>query len=156
MAKPGDELLNPHTGQSIRFVSIEPELLVMESSYKAGGAQAPGHFHPSQEEQFEVLSGAVLTSVDGDQQILSEGDRITIPAGTPHTFGGHPEQDATVRWEVRPALRTDGAVRAPVRHGRRIAHHAGGRLRTRSTSSPPSSSWRSSPSPGALSSDSHR
>ena len=107
MAKPGDELRNPHTGQTIRFVSIEPDLLVMETSYKAGGAPAPTHSHPSQEEQFEVLSGAVLTTVDGDQQVLAEGDTVTIPAGTPHTFGGHPEQDATVRWEVRPALRTD-------------------------------------------------
>ena len=107
MAQPGDELLNPHTGQTIRFVSIEDDLLVMESSYKAGGAQAPAHFHPSQEEQFEVLSGAVLTGVDGKEQVLAAGDRITIPAGTPHTFGGHPDQDGTVRWEVRPALRTD-------------------------------------------------
>ncbi len=39
--------------------------------------------------------------------MLTEGDTITIPAATPHTFGGHAEQDATVRWEVRPALRTD-------------------------------------------------
>jgi len=107
VARPGDELRNPHTGQSIRFVSIDDDLLVMETSYKAGGAQAPAHFHPSQEERFEVLSGAVLTAVDGEQQVLAEGDTITVPAGTSHTFGGHPEQDATVRWEVRPALRTD-------------------------------------------------
>ena len=54
-----------------------------------------------------MLSGSVLTALDGEQRVLAEGDEITIPAGTPHTFGGHPEQDGTVRWEVRPALRTD-------------------------------------------------
>ena len=31
---------------------------------------------------------------------------LEIPAGTPHVFGGHPESPATVRWEVRPPLRT--------------------------------------------------
>lgn len=107
MAQPGDELLNPHTGQTLRFVAVDDDLLVMESSYRAGGAQAPPHLHPSQEERFEVLSGSVLTVVDGEQRILSVGDTVIIPAGTPHTFGGHPEHDGTVRWEVRPALRTD-------------------------------------------------
>jgi quercetin dioxygenase-like cupin family protein len=107
VAEPGDELLNPHTGQAIRFVSIEEDLLVMETSYKAGGASAPAHFHPSQEERFEVLSGAVVSEVDGEERVLETGDRLTIPAGAPHSFGGHPEQDATVRWEVRPALHTD-------------------------------------------------
>ena len=96
MAKPGDELLNPHTGQSIRFVSIEPELLVMESSYKAGGAQAPGHSHPSQEEQFEVLSGAVLTSVDGDQQICPKATGAPSPPGRRTPSAATPSR--TRRW----------------------------------------------------------
>ena len=31
---------------------------------------------------------------------------LVIPAGTPHEFGGHDENEGTARWEVRPALRT--------------------------------------------------
>jgi len=103
---PGDELLNPHTGQTIRFVAIDPDLLVMESSYRAGGAPAPPHFHPAQDEHFEVLSGAVSATVDGETRTLEEGDTLDVPAGTVHDFGGDPERDATVRWEVRPALKT--------------------------------------------------
>ena len=38
--------------------------------------------------------------------ILREGDELVVPAGTPHEFGGHPDEAATVRWEVRPPLRT--------------------------------------------------
>jgi len=101
-----DELRNPFTGQTIRFVSETPELLVMESTYAAGGAPAPAHLHPAQDERFVVLDGAVRTSVDGEARTLREGDELEIPAGTAHEFGGHPDQAGTVRWEIRPALRT--------------------------------------------------
>jgi quercetin dioxygenase-like cupin family protein len=106
LAQSGDVLTNPHTGQTIRFLEISPELLVMESSYRAGGAPAPSHLHPAQDEHFEVLEGAVRATVDGEERIVERGDVLDIPAGTAHDFGGHPEQDGKVRWEVRPALRT--------------------------------------------------
>ena len=100
------ELRNPFTGQTIRFISETDEILVMESSYEAGGAPAPAHLHPSQDERFEVLAGAVRAGVDGEVETLSEGDVLHVPAGTPHEFGGHADQPGTVRWEVRPPLRT--------------------------------------------------
>ena len=101
-----DELVNPFTGQRIRFVSETDELLVMESSYEPGGAPAPPHLHPSQDERFEVLSGGVGAAVDGREMTLREGDELVVPADTPHVFGGLPDEAGTVRWEVRPALRT--------------------------------------------------
>jgi len=100
-----DELHNPFTGQMIRFVEGSPELLVMESSYRAGSPPAPPHLHPSQDERFVVLSGAVEVKVDGVERTLRDGDELVIPAGTAHEFGGHASEDGTVRWEVRPALR---------------------------------------------------
>lgn len=100
------DLRNPFTGQTITFVEESDELLVMESSYEAGGAPAPAHLHPDQDERFTVLSGAVVTEIDGEERTLREGDVIEIPAGTPHVFGGHPGEPGTVRWEVRPPLRT--------------------------------------------------
>jgi quercetin dioxygenase-like cupin family protein len=101
-----DELRNPFTGQTIRFLEETDELLVMESSYAAGGAPAPAHLHPAQAERFELLSGTVSARVGGEARTLREGDVLEIPAGTPHEFGGHPEEPGTVRWEVRPPLRT--------------------------------------------------
>lgn len=103
---PADELRNPFTDQTIRFLSEDDEVLVMESSYRAGGAPAPAHLHPSQEERFLVLSGLVQVSVDGEGRTLSSGDELVVPVGTRHEFGGHAEEDGTVRWEVRPPLRT--------------------------------------------------
>ena len=99
-------LRNPFTGQTLEFVSETDELLVMESSYERGGAPAPAHLHPAQEETFTVLEGSVRSSIDGEERILREGDVLVIPAGTAHEFGGDPDAAGTVRWEVRPPLRT--------------------------------------------------
>lgn len=99
-------LTNPFTGQTIEFVSEDEELLVIESSYRPGGAPAPAHLHPAQEERFTVLAGAVETVIADEPRTLREGDVLVIPAGTPHVFGGHATEPGTVRWEVRPALRT--------------------------------------------------
>lgn len=100
------DLRNPFTGQTITFVEENVDLLVMESSYEAGGAPAPAHLHPAQDERFTVLAGSVVTRIGDEERVLREGDVVEIPAGTPHVFGGNPEEAGTVRWEVRPPLRT--------------------------------------------------
>ena len=106
-AAAGAELLrNPFTGQTIRFLEESDEVLVIETTYEAGGAPAPAHLHPSQDERFEVLSGAVRTAVEGEPRTLRGGDVLEVPAGTAHEFGGDPEEAGRVRWEVRPPLRT--------------------------------------------------
>jgi quercetin dioxygenase-like cupin family protein len=99
-------LVNPFTGQVIRFVEETEERLVMESTYRAGGAAAPPHLHPSQEEHFSVIEGRVRSNVDGEERVLREGDELLIPAGTLHDFGGVPGEGGSVVWEVRPPLRT--------------------------------------------------
>ena len=101
-----DELRNPFTGQTIRFLEETDELLVMESTYQPGGAPAPPHFHPAQDERFTVLEGSVRAATGSEAMVLVEGDRLTIPAGMPHEFGGSANEAGTVRWEVRPPLRT--------------------------------------------------
>ena len=57
-------LTNPFTGQTLERQSEDDEVLVMETTYAAGGAPAPAHFHPAQDEHFVVISGAVRTVVD--------------------------------------------------------------------------------------------
>jgi quercetin dioxygenase-like cupin family protein len=99
-------LTNPFTGQTLERISEDEEVLVMESAYAPGGAPAPPHLHPSQEERFVVLSGALQAAVDGERMTLREGDDLVIPAGTAHEFGGRPDEAGKVRWEVRPPLRT--------------------------------------------------
>jgi quercetin dioxygenase-like cupin family protein len=101
-----EPLVNPFTGQVIRFVEETEDRLVMESTYRAGGAPAPPHLHPSQEERFEVIEGGVRANVEGAEHTLRAGDELLVPAGTMHDFGGLSDEGGSVVWEVRPPLRT--------------------------------------------------
>jgi quercetin dioxygenase-like cupin family protein len=109
-----DVLRNPRSGQTVTIISESPEVLVMESTYPAGSPSPPPHLHPKQTEHFTVLSGGVRAVVDGTTHELCEGDTLTIPAGAVHEFGGLEDQSGTVRWEVRPALRTAEFLRGMI------------------------------------------
>lgn len=102
----GKTLRNKATGQTLTFLELSPELLVMETTYEAGGPLAHEHFHPAQTEHFVALDGAALVVVDGQERRLEPGKDLTITAGTRHRFGALPDQSCRARWEVRPALRT--------------------------------------------------
>jgi mannose-6-phosphate isomerase-like protein (cupin superfamily) len=80
------------------------ELLEMEATWGGSGELPPNHFHPRQDERFEVLEGTVRTIIDGAERSYSEGERFEVPAGTPHQMAGN--GPARVNWQVRPALRT--------------------------------------------------
>lgn len=74
--------------------------------YLPGSPFPPYHFHPSQDERFEVESGRMLFIVDGAEHVLEAGDTLEIEKGTPHKARNPFAESATVRWETRPALRT--------------------------------------------------
>jgi quercetin dioxygenase-like cupin family protein len=100
------DTIHSEGGQTIRFLSETPDALIMEADYRAGTPSPPAHLHPSQDEHFEVLSGGVHAVIKKEARTLRAGDTLDIPAGTVHQLGGLPDTDGTVRWEVRPALRT--------------------------------------------------
>src|SRR4051794_22935218 len=108
MAHAGQELEGPN-GFRLRLVRTGDEtggeLLEMEARYSGQGSLPPEHLHPRQDEHFEVLDGTVIGIVDGDKRRYGVGESFDVPAGTPHQMAGA-EGGATVRWEVRPALRT--------------------------------------------------
>lgn len=67
----------------------------------------PIHYHPLQDERFDIESGEMLAIVDGHERLLSAGETIDIERGTKHTMRNPSETEpAVVRWETRPALRT--------------------------------------------------
>jgi quercetin dioxygenase-like cupin family protein len=106
----------------LHVLERSPELLVMEQSYEADDTGPPPHFHPSQDEHFEVLEGAVALKVGHARSVVSAGESFDIPRGTVHTMGpsGGP---ARIRWEVRPALRTEQFLtEMPESFEERLAH----------------------------------
>lgn len=102
------QVIEPYEGYRLRFVKTTAEtggeLLEMEVTYPADSPLPPAHFHPRQDERFEVIEGAVRTIIDGTERRYEAGETFEVPAGTPHQMAA--ELPSRVRWEVRPALRT--------------------------------------------------
>jgi quercetin dioxygenase-like cupin family protein len=88
----------------LKLLRISEDVLEMEGSYSGEGGLPPEHFHPRQDEYFEVLEGAVRAVVGGEERRYVAGEAFDIPAGTPHKMAG--DGPARLHWEVRPALRT--------------------------------------------------
>ena len=108
---------------ALEILSRSPELLVMEQSYEADAEGPPPHFHPSQDEHFEVLEGAIALKIGHAHSVVPAGESFGIPRGTAHTMGPAGGQPARVRWEVRPALRTEQFLtEMPESFDERLAH----------------------------------
>jgi mannose-6-phosphate isomerase-like protein (cupin superfamily) len=111
MAKAGDMLENPFTGQTLAFrrtaADTDGELLEVESSWAGGGQEPPEHHHPRQEEHFEVLEGELRVRIDGHEQTVRAGETVVVPMATPHSMWNPGTGRARALWQTRPALRTE-------------------------------------------------
>lgn len=107
MAHAGQEI-EGFGGHRLRLIQTAAEtdgrLLEMEASYSGDGDLPPAHFHPQQDERFEVLEGAVRTVIGGTARRYEAGETFDVPAGVVHQMAG--DGPARVNWQVRPALRT--------------------------------------------------
>ncbi len=111
MVKVGDVIENPVSGQHLIFRKTAQdtggELLEVESLYtKPTPSRPPVHYHPRQEERFEVLSGEVHALIGGEERTLREGEVLMIAPSTPHTMWAE-EAGTRVNWQTRPALETE-------------------------------------------------
>ena len=111
MARSGDTFVNAVTGFTLRFVKTsadtDGQLLEVEATYPPQGVAPPAHFHPRQEEHFEVLRGAVRVRFAGEIRDLHAGEVLVVPPGVPHAMWNATGEEASVRWQTRPALRTE-------------------------------------------------
>ena len=108
MAKAGDVIENPITGERIIFLETtretNGELLRFEYVLPPGFTISE-HFHPHQEERHEVLSGTLRGRVGGQERDYAEGERVVGPAGVPHAWRNpSSEQELRIVSELRPPL----------------------------------------------------
>jgi quercetin dioxygenase-like cupin family protein len=110
----GDVIENPVTGERLAFRKTSRETggkeVVIETFVQPNGFVAAAHVHPSQEEQFEILRGSVGFKIAGKRRIAGPGQRLTVPAGTPHKFWNAGDDEAHFVCEIRPALQFEQLI----------------------------------------------
>ena len=108
MITTGQSLRNSVTGETLVFrttsADTNGESVVVEAFVEPDGAVAAAHVHPSQEERFEVLAGELEFKLGKSTIVAKPGDRVLVPAGTPHRFRNVGEETAHFVCEVSPAL----------------------------------------------------
>jgi mannose-6-phosphate isomerase-like protein (cupin superfamily) len=71
------------------------ELFEATNWIEPGMAAPPVHVHPSAEESYEVIEGAIEVFMDGSWGRVGPGEKATVPAGKPHSV--RPAGDGTTR-----------------------------------------------------------
>jgi mannose-6-phosphate isomerase-like protein (cupin superfamily) len=98
--------------ESVEIRSSTERALEVEASYGTGAKRPPRHFHPSQDERFEVLSGSIQVKIDGEERPLAAGEWIDIPRGAVHQMWNPSPEPARVLWRTSPGGRTEQWFRA--------------------------------------------
>lgn len=110
MARAGDELVGPNYERIVFRRTAEEtnsELVEVDAFYEPGANGPPEHYHPLQEERFEVISGDILARVDGIERLYEAGETFVLPIDTRHTMRNGGNEEAHVIWQTRPALKTE-------------------------------------------------
>jgi hypothetical protein len=97
------------------------ELLELEAHFEPAAAPPASHYHPEQDEHFEVLEGALTVEIDGEERTYGAGETFDVPRGITHRMAASVSAPARVIWQVRPALDTEdffAGLDALVRAGR--------------------------------------
>ena len=102
-------VLTLRDGEQLTIRSSTPELLDMEAEWQPANHdhKPPYHFHPLQDEHFEVHEGQLTVKLAGENIVLRSGDSLDVSRGTPHTMWNSGGSVARATWQVRPAIRTE-------------------------------------------------
>jgi len=108
VAKAGDTIENPFSGERITFLEMPNEAngdLLRFDWRIPPGFSIPEHVHIRQEERHEIVSGTLRGRVGDRQRDFGSGERIIGPAGVPHAWR-NPSDDEALRIvsELQPAL----------------------------------------------------
>jgi uncharacterized RmlC-like cupin family protein len=112
MAKAGDVIENPVTGERIVFVETAAdtggERLKIDLHLAPSAHNAASHRHARQEERIRIVQGELRIVVgDGAPKTVREGEEVILAPGVPHVWWNESGQPAQVTIEYEPALNTE-------------------------------------------------
>ena len=112
MAKPGDVLENPFTGQTLTFrrttAETGGELLEVESSWAAARARSLRSTTTRTRRSTSRCSRASCARGSETWSTrVRAGETLDVPAGTPHAMWNPGPGRARAVWQTRPALKTE-------------------------------------------------
>jgi mannose-6-phosphate isomerase-like protein (cupin superfamily) len=114
MISPGDQLVNPVTGERLVFHetsrTTNGEYVLVETYVQPGGFVAAAHVHPNQSERFEVVSGRLGLKAGRKELELGPGESVLVEPGTAHKFWNAGDSEARFVCEVRPALQFEQLI----------------------------------------------
>ncbi|WP_255149283.1 cupin domain-containing protein [Halorarius halobius] len=113
---PDSEMVtSPPSGKTVRFLERpddpDSDPLTFEMTLAPDGHGPMRHVHPEQDEWLEVQEGRLGVWVEGRTEELEPGERVTIPAGTPHRFWNAGRGELRLHGGVAPGLRTEQFMR---------------------------------------------
>jgi mannose-6-phosphate isomerase-like protein (cupin superfamily) len=92
--------------ESVEVQRSDADGLTVQVTYAPAGDPPPAHFHPKQDERFEVLAGELHVRLDGEERVLRVGDTLDVPRGTVHSMWNPGEEPVRAIWETTPGGRT--------------------------------------------------
>ena len=109
MFSTGDELYDKRFRERYQVLEAARdsggELVRIQDTAAPGPSQRPMSAHPAQRERFEVLSGTLGLTVDGEQHLLGPGDSFVVEPGARHLPRNAGDGELRFLAEIRPAGR---------------------------------------------------
>jgi mannose-6-phosphate isomerase-like protein (cupin superfamily) len=109
MLSKGDELYDKRFGERYRVLEAARdnggELVRIEDTAAPGPSRRPMSAHPTQRERFEVLSGTLGLTVDGEEHLLGPGNSFVVEPGARHLPRNAGDGELRFLAEMRPAGR---------------------------------------------------
>jgi mannose-6-phosphate isomerase-like protein (cupin superfamily) len=117
MARAGDTIENPITGERMTFLATSEEtggeFVKIKDELPAGSVGVPMHYHLAYTETFEVLQGKLDVCVSGKKThvVLKSGESVHVPIRTPHRFWNGGDEPGVFVCEIRPARQWEKSIR---------------------------------------------
>jgi len=70
--------------ESVHIREHSSDVLEVEGRWAPNASAPPKHFHPEQDEAFEVLEGVVRARIDGVERSFTAGESFAVPRGAVH------------------------------------------------------------------------